>query len=71
MLAFTRQRPQVRTNHAPSTNPHEFVDHPAPGLASSSPVQKVCLRSWGADGVEVTPTGGRCTTFRQMVAKSL
>jgi hypothetical protein len=47
-----------------STNVHAFVDHP-PGASVVNPVQRVRLRSRGANEAEVRSTGGRCPTFRQ------
>jgi hypothetical protein len=49
---------------APSTNAHEFVDHPA-RAGVVNPAQKVCRRPWGADEAEVRSSGKRCPTFRQ------
>jgi hypothetical protein len=49
---------------APSTNAHEFVDHPArAGVVNTA--QKVRRRPGGADEAEVRSSGKRCPTFRQ------
>jgi hypothetical protein len=53
-----------------STNVHAFVDHP-PGASVVNPVQRVCLRSRGADEAEVRSTVDAARHSGSMVAKSL